>query len=123
MRIRYSRWDGSQGLPDLDADDIVDQMADDLLFDGNPWAALRRLLQRGMARPDGQRTRGLRDLLEHVRRRRQQQLDRYDLGSSLEDIRRRLDDVIRTEREGIERRLGETRQGAQRGEVPATLAQ
>jgi uncharacterized protein with von Willebrand factor type A (vWA) domain len=31
--------------------------------------------------------------------------------------------VIRTEREGIERRLGETRQGAQRGEVPARLAE
>src|ERR687892_277390 len=97
MLIRYSRWDGSQDLADFDADDIVDQMVDDLLFDGDPRAALRRLLQ--------------------------QQLDRYDLGSSLEDIRRRLDDVIRTEREGIERRLGETRQGTRRGEVPASLAQ
>jgi uncharacterized protein with von Willebrand factor type A (vWA) domain len=123
MLIRYSRWDGSQHLADADADDIVDQMADDLLFDGDPRVALRQLLQRGMPRPEGQRTRGLQDLLQHLRRRRQQQLDRYDLGSSLEDIRRRLDEVIRTEREGIERRLGETRQGAQRGEVPARLAE
>jgi uncharacterized protein with von Willebrand factor type A (vWA) domain len=123
MLIRYSRWDGSQDLPDVDADDVLDQMTDDLLLDGDSTAALRRLLQRGMPRPDGRRTPGLGDLLEQIRRRRQQQLDRYDLGSSLADIQRRLEDVIGTERAGITRRLDETRQGAQRGEVPATLAQ
>lgn len=121
MRIRYSRWDGSQSLPDLDADQVLDEMADDLLSHADPWSALRRLLHQGFRPPAGAPTPGLRDLLERLRRRRQEQLDRYDLGSSLEDIRRRLDEILRTEREGIERRLAETREGARQGRVPARL--
>jgi uncharacterized protein with von Willebrand factor type A (vWA) domain len=115
---RYSRWDGSQDLPDLDADELMQAMADDLLHDGNPWNALRRLMQQGMRDPDGQKMTGLRDLMERLRQRRQQQLSRYDLGSSLDDIKKKLEDVVRTERAGIERRLGEAREGAQRGQVP-----
>ena len=36
---------------------------------------------------------------ESVRQKRQEQLNRYDLGSILEDIKKRLHDVIETERE------------------------
>src|SRR5437773_342065 len=48
MLIRYSRWDGSQAVPDLDADDLLSAMADDLMLDGDPWRALRRLFQQGL---------------------------------------------------------------------------
>ncbi|MGH7388698.1 MAG: VWA domain-containing protein [Candidatus Rokuibacteriota bacterium] len=121
MFYRYSRWDGSQRL-DLDADALMSAMADDLLHDGDPWRALRRLMQQGMRGPEGQRMPGLRDMLERLRQRRQQRLDRYDLGSSLDDIKRKLDDVLATERAGIERRRAETREGARRGDVPRELA-
>src|SRR5262245_64607851 len=77
MLIRYSRWDGSQNVPDLDADDLLSQMSDDLLSDGDPWRALRRLMQQGFQPPDGRRMTGLKDLLEQLKRRRQQQLERY----------------------------------------------
>ncbi|MGH7324566.1 MAG: VWA domain-containing protein [Candidatus Rokuibacteriota bacterium] len=123
MLIRYSRWDGSQNVPDLDADNILDQMADDLLAHGDAWSALRRLLQRGLQPPEGPRTAGLKDLLDRLRQRRQQQLERYDLGSSLEDIKRKLDEVVQTERAGIERRLEETRAGTRSGNVPAKLGE
>ena len=46
MLIRYSRWDGTQQLSDLDADELLGAMADDLLADGDLRNALRRLLQR-----------------------------------------------------------------------------
>jgi uncharacterized protein with von Willebrand factor type A (vWA) domain len=105
MRIRYSRWDGSQKLDDLDADDLLSAMSDDLLTDGDLARAMRRLFQRGARRPDGQPVPGLQDLLQRLRRQRQQRLDRYDLGSALDDIQRKLDDVLRTEREGVERRV------------------
>jgi uncharacterized protein with von Willebrand factor type A (vWA) domain len=118
MLIRYSRWDGTQHIADLDADDLLEAMADDLMSDGNPWNALRRLLQRGRQGPPGAPLPGLKDLLERLRRRRQQALDRYDLGSSLDDIKQKLEQVIRTEREGIARRLAETRERVQRGEAP-----
>ena len=44
---RYSRWDGTQKI-DLDADQLLSAMADDLLADGDPWRALRRLMQRAV---------------------------------------------------------------------------
>src|SRR6266540_2000712 len=108
MRIRYSRWDGTQHIDDLDADDLLSAMADDLTADGDLWKALRRLFQRGVHNPHGPQMPGLQDLLQQLRQRRQQQLDRYDLGSALEDIKKKLEQVIQTEREGL-RRLPEGR--------------
>ena len=89
---RYSRWDGTQKI-DLDADQLLSAMADDLLSDGDPWRALRRLMQQGARMPEGQRMPGLKDLLERLRRQRQERLNRYDLGSSLEDIKKKLEEV------------------------------
>ena len=96
MLFRYSRWDGTQHLADLDADDLLAAMSDDLMSDGDLWNALRRMFQRGVQDPKGQRVPGIQDMLERLRKRRQQQLDRYDLGSALEDIKKKLDEVIRT---------------------------
>jgi uncharacterized protein with von Willebrand factor type A (vWA) domain len=110
---RYSRWDGSQKI-DLDADQLLSAMADDLLADGDPWRALRRLMQQGARMPEGQRMPGLKDLLERLKRQRQQRLNRYDLGSSLEDIKKKLEEVVQTEREGIKQRTPAGRERAQR---------
>src|SRR5216117_3778936 len=108
MRIRYSRWDGSQAVPDLDADDLLSAMSDDLMLDGDLWRALRRLFQQGLQHPEGQRMPGLHDLLKQLRQRSQAQLDRYDLGSALEDIKKKLAEVTQKEREGIKDRLAGT---------------
>jgi uncharacterized protein with von Willebrand factor type A (vWA) domain len=102
---RYSRWDGTQAIPDLDADDVLDEIADDVLGYGDLKSALQRLLQQGMRPPDGARMPGLKDLLDKLRAQKQQRMQRYDLGSSLEDIAKKLDDVVKTERAGIERDL------------------
>jgi uncharacterized protein with von Willebrand factor type A (vWA) domain len=112
---RYSRWDGSQKI-DLDADQLLSAMADDLLADGDPWRALRRLMQQGARMPEGQRMPGLKDLLDRLRKQRQQRLNRYDLGSSLEDIKKKLEEVVQTEREGIKQRTPEGRERRQREE-------
>jgi uncharacterized protein with von Willebrand factor type A (vWA) domain len=111
--FRYSRWDGTQRI-DLDPDELLSAMADDLLYDGDPWRALRRLMQQGARMPEGQRMPGLKDLLDRLKRQRQQRLDRYDLGSSLEDIKKKLDDIVATERQGIEERTPEGPQRQQR---------
>jgi uncharacterized protein with von Willebrand factor type A (vWA) domain len=113
----YSQWDGRQKVA-LDADDLLAAMADDVLADGNPWRALQRLMQQGVPPGEGQRRRGLQDVLKELRKRRQERLDRYDLGSSLDDIKKKLEEVIKLEREGIERRLNEAREGARQGKVP-----
>src|SRR4029453_2706458 len=111
-------WDGSQHIDDLDADALLDAMSDDLLSDGDPWSALRRLLPRGARNPDGANLPGLQDLLNRLRRQRQQQLDRYDLSSVLEDIKQELDTLMKTERGGIDRRVADARERVQKGEAP-----
>jgi len=117
----YSRWDGTQRLDDLDADQLLEAMSDDILSDGDPWSALRRLFQRGARNPDGANLPGLQDLLSRLRRQRQQQLDRYDLSSVLDDIKKKLDDILKTEREGIDRRVADAKERAEKGEAPESF--
>jgi uncharacterized protein with von Willebrand factor type A (vWA) domain len=100
---RYSRWDGTQAVPDLDADDLLSAMSDDLLADGDLWNALRRLFQRGAQNPQGGRMPGLQDLLKRLRQERQQRLEQYDLGSMLDDIKKKLAEIRDTERQAIEK--------------------
>jgi uncharacterized protein with von Willebrand factor type A (vWA) domain len=115
--FHYRAWDGSQKV-ELDADELLGAMADDVLADGDPWRALQRLMHHGTPPGEGQRRRGLQDVLRELRKQKQQRLDRYDLGGSLDDIKKKLDDVLKTERDGIERRLDEARKGAEQGKVP-----
>jgi len=101
-RFRYSRWDGSQHLDDLDADAVLESLSDDLMSYGDLSAALQRLYRWG-----SDDLPGLEQLLRELRERREQELSRYDLDSAVEDIRQRLQDVIDTERAGMDRKLQE----------------
>ncbi len=101
-RFSYSRWDGTQRGFDLDADQLFDQLTDELLYHGDVNAALRRMLQDGMRGPDGERMQGLRDLLARLREERQQRLDRHDLGGVYDEINRELDDIVDEERHAID---------------------
>ncbi len=109
-RARYSRWDGTQVGFDLDADALLEEMTDDLLYHGDLNAALRRMMQQGFQDREGRDVQGLREMLEKLREKRREQLDRYDLGGVYEDIARRLDEIVDEEREGIDRRVDEAQQ-------------
>lgn len=106
---RYSRWDGTQQIDAIGADEVMNAISDELMRDGDLMRALRQLFREGFERPDGERVPGWWDMMNRVRQQRQEQLNRYDLGSIFEDIKDRLREVIQTEREGIERRVGEGR--------------
>ncbi len=104
-RFRYSRWDGTQKGFAFGADDVMSEITDDLLYHGDLNAALRRMMQQGMRNPDGDRMQGVREMLENLRRRRKDELERYDLGGVYDDIAQELREVVETEREAIEDRL------------------
>jgi uncharacterized protein with von Willebrand factor type A (vWA) domain len=104
-RFRYSRWDGTQVGFDLDADAVLEQITDDLLYHGDLHAALRRLLQQGFRDRQGQDVQGIRDLLERLRREREERLDRFDLGGVYDEIAEELREVVQTERDEIDRQL------------------
>ncbi|MFN8524943.1 MAG: VWA domain-containing protein [Chloroflexota bacterium] len=122
MITSYSRWDGSQQPPALDADEVLEAMSDDLLEDGDVWRALQRMFRRGAETPDGEKMPGLRDMLEQLRRQREQQLDRYNLSTVLDDIKKRLEEIQRTERVGIDRRVQDGREKLESGEAPEQAA-
>ena len=106
-RARYSRWDGTQRLPDLEADEILKALSDDVMAEGDLAEALRRLMDRGWRSGDPTRPDlpGLQDLMERLARRREELRERYDLGDVLGDIRRELEEIVADERAGVERRL------------------
>jgi uncharacterized protein with von Willebrand factor type A (vWA) domain len=104
-RFRYSRWDGTQVGFDLDADAVLEQITDDLLYHGDLHAALRRLLQQGFRDRQGQDVQGVRDLLERLRQQRQERLDRFDLGGVYDEIAEELREVVETELAEIDRQL------------------
>jgi uncharacterized protein with von Willebrand factor type A (vWA) domain len=102
MRYRYSRWDGTQEIEGLLADDLMNEIAEEILGDGDLRSALRRMLERGAQFPSGRRMRGLRDLMERLRNRRNRNLERYDLGSIFDEIKERLDEIVARERQTLE---------------------
>lgn len=106
--VRYARWDGSQRLPDLSADEVLGALSDDLMEEGDVAEALMRLLRRGLPR----RSDGLADPiggLDALRKRlaqaRRESLGRYNLDDVLGDVRAELEGIVASERRGIERRL------------------
>src|SRR6266566_1564859 len=107
-RYGYSRWDGTQRIDGLDADDILKALSDDYLENGNLQQALKRLMQDGIRNDDGRQTMGLRELMERMRNQRNQQLNRYNMASGvMDDLHEKLEEIKRMEREGIQRRLDE----------------
>ena len=106
---RYSRWDGTQVPFDMDESALMDELADELMAHGDVRRALRELFQRGVDNGD-QQAPGLRDMLERLQRQRQEQLSRYNMDSIVDNLKERLEDVLKTEREGIGRRVDEARE-------------
>ena len=123
-RFQYSRWDGSQVGFEFGAEDVLSEITDDLLYHGDLNQALRRMLQQGFRDRNGERVAGMRELLERLRRRRRDELERYDLGGVYEDIAERLREVVGMERAGIEQLQEEARQSgdARRQEITDQVA-
>ena len=109
---RYSRWDGTQRIFEVDADELMDLLSEDVLQQGDVMQALRDLFRRGFENRDGQQMPGMRDLMEQLKQRRRQQMQQYNMDSMVDDLKERLDDIVQTERDGIARRLEEAGQQA-----------
>ncbi len=104
QRFRYSRWDGSQKGFDFDAFDVLAELTDDLMYHGDPMAALRRLMQEGFEDRNGERIQGLREILEQLRQERQQRLENHDLGGVYDEINDELTDLVGQERQSLDDR-------------------
>jgi len=96
MRARYSRWDGSQDPmgPDVSAGDVLDEMSEDILAGAGAEGALQRILRQGLS---GRFT-GLDALRARLREAARRERERLNLDAPLQEIERRLGEVLEEER-------------------------
>ncbi|CAN5187826.1 VWA domain-containing protein [soil metagenome] len=98
--IRYGRWSGTQDPwgNDLSPDEVLAEIADDLLDGVDPEEAIEDLLRRGI---DG-RMQGLEELMERLRQARQEELDRMGLEGPLQRIAEQLEEIVELERTALQ---------------------
>jgi len=101
-RYDYTDWDGTQQWGDLDPDDLLAELTDDLLSGGDLNDALRRLMRSGMRTRDGERIMGMREMIERMRKRRQELLKQGSPNAEMDRIAKALDEVVDQERAAID---------------------
>ena len=119
----YSQWDGSQNVPDFSAEELLENMADDLLRGGDPERALRNMMRRGFRLPDGRRFEGMKQLRQQMQEYRQDVFSRYDPNNMIDAIRRQLDEILQTERTEIDRRHQSDTQSPPSEDAPSNAPQ
>lgn len=101
-RFTYSRWDGTQSGFSMEADEVLAELTDDLLFHGDINSALRRMMREGMRDADGNRIEGLREMMDKIRQRKKELEESGDLGGVYSEIADALRDIIDEERHAVE---------------------
>ena len=100
-RFTYSKWDGTQQISELDANSLMEALGDELIENGDPNSALRRLMQRGLDF-EGGHLEGLREILQKLRQKRQETIEQHNLGGIYDEINEALEQVMSTERESLD---------------------
>ncbi len=101
----------------MNADDVFGAMTDQLLEHGDINSALSDMLRNGFTDSDGNDMQGLRDILEQLRERRQESLDKYDLGGVYGDIAEELREVMDQEREALSKMAQQAAEYAEGGDA------
>jgi uncharacterized protein with von Willebrand factor type A (vWA) domain len=100
IRLRYTRWDGSQ-KPLLHPSRIFEKLSEVLSFTEDLQQALDWLLRQGMEFDD-QKIVGLDEILEALREEMRSRYREVNLDHALDEIRRRLDDILARERAALD---------------------
>ena len=123
-RYDFSDWDGTQEWGDLDPDDLLAEITDDLLAGGDLNDALRRLMRSGMRTRDGERIMGMREMIERMRKRREELLKQGSPNAEMDRIAKALDEVVDQERAAIDHLEQEAKDSGdeRRAEVTSDVA-
>jgi uncharacterized protein with von Willebrand factor type A (vWA) domain len=113
----YSEWDGTQDWAKADADDILAELERNLMNHGDLSQALRMMQRTGIKSGD-KRMPGVQELIQRLRQQRQKNLGKYNLGSMMDDIREKLDNILKSERSGIQKKLDEAGEKAKETNSP-----
>jgi len=105
LTVRYTRWDGRQRIR-LDPDAIFSKLGEYLSYTDDVCQALDWLLRQG-ADLSGIRVLGLDEILEQVRTHMRERYRDFDLRRALDEMRRKLDEVLDLERDTLNERRPE----------------
>ena len=105
LTVRYTRWDGRQRVR-LDPDEIFSKLGEYLSYTDDVRQALDWLLRQG-ADLSGMRVLGLDDFLEQVRNKMRDQFRDFNLSRALDEMRRKLEELLDLERDTLAERLPE----------------
>lgn len=94
----YLQWDETLEAS-MTPDSLMDALAEDILKDGDLNLSLQRAFRWGT--PDNK---GLQDLLRRLKEERQKLLERFDFGSTVDQIEQQLEDIVRRERQTVQDR-------------------
>ena len=105
--IVYSHWDGSQAEFSLDAEEALDALSDLLMEGLDVQQALEWMRRHGFQLGGlDMRVMGLDEMLDELRAEAESLYDRYDLDHAMDEMRRRLDDILDREQQSLLDRHG-----------------
>jgi uncharacterized protein with von Willebrand factor type A (vWA) domain len=107
VKVRYSRWDGSQKEFTLDADKALDALSDLMMHGLNAREAMQYMQQFGfdLAGQDF-RVMGQKELMQELRKRARELLDRYDMSETTKGLRERFESLLGEEENAVKERHG-----------------
>jgi uncharacterized protein with von Willebrand factor type A (vWA) domain len=105
--FRYSRWDGTQGEFELDADRALEAVSDLLMHGLNVREAMQHMQQYGfdLAGQDF-RVMGAQELMQELRRQARELFERYNMRRATDDPRERLEQLLAAEERALRERHG-----------------
>jgi len=104
MRLRYTRWDGSQRVR-LTGSQVFEKLSEYLSFTDDLQQAIDWLLRQGMEW-EGMRVVGLDELLEQLREEMRKRYREFNLDHALDEIREKLGEIVDLERAQLDQ-MGE----------------
>ncbi len=142
-RTRYTRWDGTKPAfdpgswdkdvenradSDFPLDDVFQELTENLMYGFNMEEAFEWMMRNGFDMPSKNfRVMGLTDLVQELRRRREEMFQQSSLDNSLDEIRQKLNDLRTFETQtlyqtpGLDPRDREARE-SRMDQLPAGLA-
>ncbi len=95
-KFRYKRWDGTQSGPEVSTEDCFDEFSKYLMEGWTPDEAYEWILKQGFGAKEGG-TFGIDELRGELSSYRQNIFETYNLGQSLDEIRRLLESAMEKE--------------------------
>ena len=114
VSYRYTGGAGGSQTAAIPQHELMDELSEYLLSQGDVQSALRQMMQKGLK---DHSVPGLQEMLQQLRQKRQEALDKKQLSSVVQDLQEKLQDVVDTERGGIKDQVEAARGRAELAEA------